>query len=93
MKYLLHYSRRLTTPRGQEYTQNEALSADQANYDDQYAKAQSYAYNGVVTVEEVPDEEQPGGADDNMGARVAALEQDNAELREALDALLTGVTA
>lgn len=25
--------------------------------------------------------------------RIAALEQDNAELREALDALLTGVTA
>ena len=32
-------------------------------------------------------------AEPTVEERIAALEQDNAELREALDALLTGVTA
>lgn len=56
--------------------------------------------NGIIrdmTAEEVAEfeklaAEQPA-PEPTAEERIAALEQDNAELREALDALLTGVTA
>lgn len=53
-----------------------------------------------MTTEEIVDLEKLAAEMEAMPApeptaeeRIAALEQDNAELREALDALLTGVTA
>lgn len=59
--------------------------------------------NGTIrdmTTEEIADLEKLAAEMEEMPApeptaeeRIAALEQDNAELREALDALLTGVTA
>ena len=59
--------------------------------------------NGTIrdmTTEEIVDLEKLAAEMEAMPApeptveeRIAALEQDNAELREALDALLTGVTA
>lgn len=59
--------------------------------------------NGILrdmTTEEVAEFEKLAAEMEAMPApeptaeqRIAALEQDNAELREALDALLTGVTA
>lgn len=59
--------------------------------------------NGILrdmTTEEVTEFEKLAAEMEAMPApeptaeeRIAALEQDNAELREALDALLTGVTA
>lgn len=56
--------------------------------------------NGIIrdmTAEEVAEfekmaAEQPA-PEPSPEERIAALEKDNAELREALDALLTGVTA
>ena len=59
--------------------------------------------NGTIrdmTTEEIAELEKLAAETEAMPApeptseeRIAALEQDNAELREALDALLTGVTA
>ena len=59
--------------------------------------------NGTIrdmTTEEIAELEKLAAEMEAMPApeptseeRIAALEQDNAELREALDALLTGVTA
>ena len=59
--------------------------------------------NGVVremTAEEIAEFEKRAAEMEAMPApgptaeeRIAALEKDNAELRDALDALLTGVTA
>ena len=59
--------------------------------------------NGIIrdmTTEEIAELEKLAEKMEVMPApeptaeeRIAALEQDNAELREALDALLTGVTA
>ena len=59
--------------------------------------------NGILrdmTTEEVAEFEKLAAEMEAMPApeptaeeRIAALEQDNAELREAMDALLTGVTA
>ena len=56
--------------------------------------------NGIyrdLTVEEIAEleklaEEQPA-PEPSPEERIAALEQDNAELREAMEALLSGVTA
>ena len=56
--------------------------------------------NGIIrdmTVEEIAELERLAAEmpapEPTPEERIAALEQDNAELREALDALLTGVTA
>lgn len=51
-------------------------------------RAKAEAYNGEVTVEEVEDE----NPNPTLDERVTTLEESNAEMTEALDMILSGVT-
>ena len=66
MAYLLHYKMRFERndgteeePNTVEYFQSAFVRATDSNYDIQMAFAKAEAYNGEVTVEEVPDPEEP----------------------------------
>jgi hypothetical protein len=66
MAYLLHYKMRFERNNGTEeepniveYFQECSIGATDADYDVQMAFAKAEAYNGEVTVEEVPDSEEP----------------------------------
>lgn len=70
MAYLLNYKIRFERNDGTEEEPNiveyflpASVFAADANYDEQMAFAKAEAYNGEVTVEEVPDPETPEAPD------------------------------
>ena len=79
------------TPDGEEvvireaYLQTESLVFTESNKDIQIAEALKYAYNGEYTIE---DDGQP----EPEPSREEKLENEVAELKAALNLLLTGVT-
>ena len=73
----------------EEEEQKECLVGVEHPYtEDAYQKALAEAYNGKVTVEEVGEEE----AAPTIEQRVTTLEESSAEITEALDLILSGVT-
>ena len=92
MAYLLLYKTRLERNDGTqeepnivEYFQECAVGATDANYDTQIAFAKAEAYNGEVTVEEVPDPEPAPTPSGDLESRIAAVETDLAGLTTAVE--------
>lgn len=76
------------TPEWEEYEGFEC-SIPYSELAEEIAKKE--AYNGEYTIEEVDDEELPT-ASPSLETRVDALEADQADIAEALDMILSGVT-
>ena len=92
MTYLFHYTRKLTRndgtleePNVVEYFQHEAIGATDGDYDMQYAEAMKYAYNGEITVEDIP--ESP---EEQISKLKAQLESTDYKIIKCSEAQLVG---
>lgn len=77
-------------PKYGDYIIGKEIHCSSANLEINEAIAKAEAYNGEYTIEDDGEEESPGTP--SLEDRVGALEADTADLSEALDMILSGVT-